>query len=223
MRPLPDEPIAPSEFIEELLPALFADLSLDEAERALELRVGVVMTGPGGGEWTLHLVAGELGIERGRDPDSDLTLLSSVGDWRSALWEGRPGLVADAVTVALRGDRPAGLPHRGDGPVEIPGLSDLRGLVEIVVEDAGDARRAADEGVPSADWRVGILIGPGPIPDAPQASIRLGADEAEAIRRGELHPLEALITGRLRLDGDLGLILQLQAVAMTLSMTTGRG
>ena len=45
--------------------------------------------------------------------------------------------------------------------------------------------------------------------------------KAEAIRVGDLHPLEALITGQLQLDGDLGLILQLQAVAMTLSMTTG--
>jgi putative sterol carrier protein len=56
-----------------------------------------------------------------------------------------------------------------------------------------------------------------PISDSPDASIRLDAEQAEAIRRGELHPVEALITGQLRLEGDLGLIIQLQAIAMLAS------
>ena len=59
--------------------------------------------------------------------------------------------------------------------------------------------------------------------EEPQATITLGAAEADAIRDGSLHPLEALISGQLQLDGDLGLILQLQAVAMTLSMAAGGG
>ena len=62
---------------------------------------------------------------------------------------------------------------------------------------------------------------PGAVPETPQATITLGAAEAESIRSGALHPLEALISGQLQLDGDLGLILQLQAVAMTLSMAAG--
>ena len=69
------------------------------------------------------------------------------------------------------------------------------------------------------DWAIGVQIGEGPVAEIPAATIKLGVAEAEDIRQGRLHPLEALITGRLQLDGDLGLILQLQAVAMTLSLT----
>jgi hypothetical protein len=88
-------------------------------------------------------------------------------------------------------------------------LSEIQGLIEAII---------AGESEEMDDWRVGIRIGPGPIPESPQATILLGTEQADAIRRGDLHPLEALITGQLRLEGDLGLIIQLQAVAMTASM-----
>ncbi|MDC1295824.1 SCP2 sterol-binding domain-containing protein, partial [Myxococcota bacterium] len=82
---------------------------------------------------------------------------------------------------------------------------------------------SSGEGDARMDWAIGVQIGEGPVAETPAATIKLGAAEAEDIRQGRLHPLEALITGRLQLDGDLGLILQLQAVAMTLSMTAGGG
>ena len=62
------------------------------------------------------------------------------------------------------------------------GISDLRGRIEIVIEGAAEA---------DPDWSVGVLIGPGEIPAEPQATITLGAAEADAIRTGDLHPLEA--------------------------------
>jgi hypothetical protein len=88
-------------------------------------------------------------------------------------------------------------------------LRSLRGLVEIRVEQSLGAGAAEP-----ADWRLWVRLGPGIIPAEADATISLGADQAEAIHRGELHPIEALITGQLRLEGDLGLIVQLQAIAM---------
>lgn len=221
MTEFPDQPVSPRDFIEDVVPSLFAELELDEADHAIDLRLGVVLRSDEaalpleqGGSWTLHFVEGELGIAEGRDEASDLTLVQSVRDWRSALWEGRPALVADAVDQLRRGGpeamRPPAPPDGGPRPDPMKGLADLKGLLEAIISD--------DAG---ADWRVGVLIGPGPLPVEPQATIRLGAGQAEAIRTGALHPLEALITGQLQLDGDLGLILQLQAVAMTLSMASG--
>ena len=88
-------------------------------------------------------------------------------------------------------------------------------MIELRIEaDGGDAQ---------GDWRLGILVGGGALPESPQATIRFGMVEAEAIRVGDLHPLEALITGQLQLEGDLGLILQLQAVAMAAASATGGG
>jgi len=210
--PRPSEPVSPRQFFEELVPSLFAELDLGVEQRALDLKLAVCLEGDQGGAWTLHFIAGELGIAEGRDEDAVITLVQQVADWRSALWEGRPGLVSDLVAQVEAGGGPsdatapawAAAGPGASNPRALEGLRDLRGLIEIVV---------ADEAGP--DWRLGILLGPGPIPETAQAVIRIGAAEAEAIRRGTLHPLEALIGGQLRLEGDLGLILQLQAIAMT--------
>jgi putative sterol carrier protein len=89
-------------------------------------------------------------------------------------------------------------------------VSDLEGLIEAVI--AGDPAQTEDADL--VDWKIGVQLGAGPIRDSPDATIQLGHEQAEAIRRGDLHPVEALITGQLRLEGDLGLIIQLQAIAM---------
>ncbi len=237
----PDDPVSSAEFMERVLPVLAADWatgdeppawSADGPARAL--RLGVVLRGTPehadpGGAWTLCAPDGRLEVRTGRDDACELSVIQDVADWRAALWEGWPRLIAEAVET-LRASGPTALlpgplassgsgPKRGAAdatalpPIDpLAGITDLRGLVEAVIE--ADARAAA-----ARDWRVAVLLGPGPIPDAPQATIRLGAMQAEAIREGRLHPLEALITGQLALDGDLGLIIQLQAVATTISMS----
>jgi hypothetical protein len=218
MSGFPTQPVSPRTFFEDTIPALFDEVVLDEAERAVDLKVGVVLRGQEGGErggeWTLHFILGELAIASGRAEDCDVTIVLGVEDWRSALWEGRPGLIADAVgAVAESGPealRSFGDPGAPRNPAAFAGLSELQGLIEAIIA----SEKSEDEA-----WRIGIQLGPGPIPETPQATIRLGADEADAIRRGELHPIEALITGQLRLEGDLGLIIQLQAVAMAASMS----
>jgi hypothetical protein len=54
-------------------------------------------------------------------------------------------------------------------------------------------------------------VGPGEVPQTPTASLSLCADDAAALLGRELGPLEALLSGRLRLDGEVGFLLQLQA------------
>ncbi len=210
--PRPSEPVSPNEFFEDLIPSLFAELDLGVEQRALDLKLAVCLEGEEGGAWSVHFVGGELGIAEGRAEDAAITLIQSVSDWRSALWEGRPGLVSDLVAQLeqVGAVEPAWAGAAGpavSNPRALEGLRELRGLIEISLASEG-----------GADWRLGILLGTGPIPETPQAVIRIGAAEAEAIRRGTLHPLEALIGGQLRLEGDLGLILQLQAIAMTASL-----
>jgi len=212
MSAFPSKPVTPQCFVEEIVPALFAELALDEV-RGVPIKLGLLLRGAQGGEWTLQLGDGALAIRAGRTDDCEITIVQRVEDWRSALWEGRPGLVSDLVDALLKEGSEGFLRGRVDvasrrAPNTLEGLSDIRGLVETVI--------AGDHGAP--DWRLGIQIGVGPIPETPQATIRLGAEQAEAIRRGDLHPVQALIAGELRLEGDLGLILQLQAVAMTAMM-----
>jgi hypothetical protein len=212
----PHEPVSPREFIEEIIPAYFAEMDFDEQADSLDLKLGIKLEGEGGGEWKLHLIEGELGIAVGVSSDCALTVLQTVVDWKAGLWEGRPGLVADAVDQIKSGGLSAqgtkGAAAAPSNPEALRELESLPGRIDAIVE-----------GVDAPDWCIGVHIGPGPIAETPNATLRIGADEAEALRRGDLHPLEALITGQLRLEGDLGLILQLQAIAMAASMSPPSG
>ena len=229
----PPRPVDPGVFVEDVIPALFADLDLTPAERAVELRLGIVLRGGSGGEWTLHFIDGELGIATMRDPACDLSVVLAVEDWRAALWEGTPALVADALAARLRPAQstrptqagPSASPlslARLPDPGALAELRKLRGYLEIRVAASESAKASLSDGDRSGmvrgPWRLGILFGPGELPRSPDASVELGAAQAEAIQRGQLHPLEALMTGELRLEGDLGLILQLQAIAMMASL-----
>ncbi len=208
----PVDPVTPREFVEQVLPELFGAVELEPHELDRELDVGLVLEGADGGDWTVRFSKGTVAVETARRDDVQITLVQRVQDWQAPLWQGRPRLIADGVDrVRAEGAsalRPENAPAPSPDFDPLKGLTDLRGRIEIVIEGAGDA---------GGDWSLGVHIGGGPVPTTADATLSLGADEAEAIRSGELHPLEALITGRLQLDGDLGLILQLQAVAMTLS------
>jgi hypothetical protein len=230
MSVFPTSPVDARIFFEETIPALFDVWVLEEKERAVEVKLGVVLLASDddqGGDWTLHFSAGRLDVSTGRATDCDLTIVQSVSDWRSALWEGHPGLIADGIAVLAKsgpsGLQPVGAEVSAGNPEALKGLSDLKGLIEAVIVDEKTGRPdAADSdahpsGAARADWKIAVQLGSGPISDSPDASIRLDAEQAEAIRRGELHPVEALITGQLRLEGDLGLIIQLQAIAMLAS------
>ena len=213
MATIPENPVSPREFIEDVVPALFADADVATlGHDDFDYKVGVLLSGDDGGAWTLHFVGAELGILSEHAANCHVTIVQSVADWRAALWEGRPALVADGVN-ALREGGVSGLrAARGadmtqGNPAALRELENLPGRIDAIVAGEEDP-----------DWSVGIHIGPGPIAEEPAATIRIGATEADALRTGELHPLEALMTGQLRLVGVFGLILQLQAIAMAASM-----
>jgi hypothetical protein len=79
----------------------------------------------------------------------------------------------------------------------------LRGLVRMCVT-GGDG----------GDWSLGLLLGPGEIPAEPTTTVSIRAEDADALERGELNPLEAFMGGRIQVAGDLALLMQMQAIQM---------
>jgi hypothetical protein len=208
----PAAPIAPSEFFESFLPAAFSEAAVPEDVKGVELELGVKLEGQGGGEWLFRLAAGRLSVAAASREVAAFTVVQSVDDWRGALWEGRGGAIGQQAAAVFR-------PHEGlaaarsgaiaaPTPAALAAMRDLSGLVRLVVT-----------GGEGGDWQVGFKLGPGEIPAEATTTLTLSSEDAAAMQRGELNPLEAFLKGRVRVAGDVTLVMQMQAVQL---QTSGR-
>ena len=53
------------------------------------------------------------------------------------------------------------------------------------------------------------------MPDAPNASVTLADADARALSEGSLAPVEAFLSGRVKVSGDAGLLLKLPGLALS--------
>ena len=217
MPELPTAPIAAQEFLEDFVPAAFAELAAGRPLPETELELGFRLLGEGGGEWVYRVRDGALDVEQADRKRATLTVIQSVDDWRGALWEGRGGIFGRTAVAVLSGSAFDGLREAAgerDSGAALEALEPIRaleGLVRIVL--AGDA---------GGDWSLSIKLGPGGIPDEPNATLTIQAEDAAAIERGELDPLQAFMAGRIEVLGDMTLVLQMQAVLMQALMPPPR-
>ncbi|MGC8627490.1 MAG: SCP2 sterol-binding domain-containing protein [Acidimicrobiales bacterium] len=95
-----------------------------------------------------------------------------------------------------------------------------RGLIALVVEDLGKARRASGSSRPavqySAYWENGAL---GTVvkvcEDKPDLTLRVSAEDAHLMSDGQLAPSVAFMQGRLKAQGDNALLLKVLAWSAT--------
>lgn len=207
MAEFPASPMPPSEFLEEFLPRAFAEADLPGVAKRPTVKLGVRLEGEGGGEWTFQVQDGSLRVRAEPREHAALTIVQSVDDWRGALWGGRGGAIGKLASAVYRPGEPAGAGQLGGGgppsPEALSRLGELDGLLRMVV--------AGGEG---GDWRVGLKLGPGAIPEQPAATVTVAAEDAAAMERGELDPVQAFMAGRLQVEGDVSLLMQVQAIRM---------
>ena len=213
MSELPSQPVSPSEFFEHYLPRAFEELVLPDDVIDLELALGVQLEGEGGGQWRFAFSEGGLEVSSGSREDTLVSLVQSVEDWRGTLWEGRGGAIGRRAAEMIRSGRPP-LPATPSGLPDTPNqqmLDQIRGLdgvIEVTVFD--------DE---EPDWRLCVKLGPGPLPDEATTTVRIASADVAALDSGELDPLQAFMSGRIEVGGDITLVLQLQAIAMQAAMS----
>jgi hypothetical protein len=203
----PPSPIAPERFFAEFLPKALAEQGVPPGAELLEVKLGVELTGAGGGEWLVHLANGSARVTKESRADAAFTVRQSVDDWRGALWEGRGGAIGKQSAALFRpGERPAPGPAglgATPSPAALAQMRALDGVIRVVVS-----------GGPGGDWQVDFKLGPGRIPDTPTTTVTLHAEDAEKMERGELNPMEAFMAGRIQLAGDMTLMMQMQAIQM---------
>ena len=203
MSQLPPAGTSPKEFFEVHVPKAFAANSLSDEAKQVDVTLAVKLDGPGGGEWSFHLKEGSLTVAPGSTDDAAFTVVQSVDDWRGALWEGRGGAFGKQAQALFTPGAGAGAGAGGMSPAALAPLQALRGVIKMVV--------TGDQG---GDWAVAFKLGPGPVPPQPTTTVSISAADAAALERGELDPMQAFMSGRIQVTGDMALLMQMQAIQM---------
>jgi hypothetical protein len=212
MSTFPDAPVSPATFMEEVVPRLFEAGDRPPELLEVDVRLGVRIDGDGGGEWVMHLHGGQLSVSSESREAASFTVVQTVDDWRGALWEGRGGVFGEAAATLFRqggvgGDAAAEaaspVPGSAPDPASIAQLEALNGLIKVVVT-----------GGEGGDWATGFKLGPGAIPEEPSTTIQITDEDARAMQSGELDAMQAFMGGKILVTGDMGLMMQMQAIAM---------
>ena len=201
MPQLPSDPITPQQFMEEFIPSVLADATLDPETK---LDLGVQIDGEGGGQWVLRLSGGGFAVDQTPRDAAAFTLVQTADDWRGALWEGRGGVFGEQASALLT----SGGAGNADAPPPnmkvLEQLEALGGLIQITVT-----------GGEGGDWTTGFKLGPGALPDEPTTHIKIDASDAAAMQSGALDPMQAFMSGKIQVIGDMALMMQMQAIAMS--------
>ena len=201
MPELPSEPLSPKEFMEGFIPAALAEATLD-AET--DVKLGVKLDGEGGGEWVVHLSGGQFKVDATERDVAAFTLVQTVDDWRGGLWEGRGGVFGEQAKTLLTQGGAGGEDAPPPNVKVMEQLEALGGLIQATVT-----------GGEGGDWSIGFKLGPGAIPDEPTTHIKIDAADAEALQSGSLDPMQAFMSGKIQVIGDMALMMQMQAIAMS--------
>lgn len=187
----------PARYLTETIPELFATARghLSDAQRAARLAIGFVLADDRGdtGSWTLRFEDGDLRVEEGVDEDCVLVVRQPLWAWRQA-WREAERSGGDPLAELARNPQQidAALAER---------LRQVHGTLRALVVEG-------DEPV----WEISLRFGRGP--ETPQATVTLRSEDVEAMRSGQLQPQQAMLGGRLRIEGDMALAMQVASLAM---------
>jgi len=166
-----------------------------EDMRRVDASIQVVVDGAGGGRHALNVSAGRMEAADAPAHPPFLTIRHEAGDLEALRRE------AGDSTLAFLGGLAGLAGEMRLTTSRIENLADLAGSIAIEIE--------GDPG-----FRVWLHFGKEMLPDAPACTIRVDSDTYRELRRGELPPHQAFLSGRVRVEGDLDLGIQLALAAL---------
>jgi len=201
MMNLPKAPanITPAKFFSEWLPSqveAFKDMigSLGgDTSAAVAFRI----TGDGGGDWTTLLEKGKVKIEKGIKSDALVTVVMSATNFVEAV----TGQLEDIMqpppgTGDMTPDQAAARAKEN-----MEAIKSIHGSVKGVIED--------DKKPFSAMVKFG-----GELRDEPDVTVTMERTTALAIAKGETNPQAAFMSGQVKIEGDLSILMQLTPILM---------
>jgi hypothetical protein len=188
-QPALPEDVTPEQFFEQMLPMGFAAQSQgggDGAPREATMQYHV--TGAGGGDWTLVISGGQMTCQKG-SADANVTFTVSVDDWRDAV------LGRDGATLGLILPQPR--PGRPDNSARALALKGTMGLE--LSRDGKDP------------FKVEMCFNNAA---TPKTVVKMKLAEFVDLQTGKLNGQEAFMTGKLKVEGDLGFLMQIGQMSM---------
>jgi len=189
-QPTLPENVTPEQFFEQLLPMGFAAQAQTGSDGGTprEATMQYHVTGPGGGDWTLVIKGGEMKTSKGTC-DANVTFTVSIDDWRDAV------LARDGASLGLILPQPR--PGKPDNSARALGLKGTMGL-EL-------SREGKDP------FKVEMCFNNAA---TPKTVIKMKLSEYADMQTGKLNGQEAFMTGKLKVEGDLGFLMQIGQMMM---------
>jgi SCP-2 sterol transfer family len=188
-RPPPD--LAVAELFERWLPEAFAAAGHRAPDDAPTVRASI--SGAGGGAWDVRAEGTTLSVEKaGREPP-DVWIRQSVADLRVAL--GAP----DQDLPALLPDGWSARDLLFADPRDVDLVRQISGRLAFEIHGRRRRRWILDVGFGKA----GVSAG------RPRTTVRIDAATFEGVRAGSIAPMQTVLDGRLKIEGDRGLAMQL--------------
>ena len=189
-QPALSEDVTPDQFFEQMLPMGFAAQAQQGGDGGAprEATMQYHVTGPGGGDWTLVISGGAMKSTKGT-ADAHVTFTVSVDDWRDAV------LGRDGASLGLILPQPR--PGRPDNSARALALKGTMGL-EL-------SREGKDP------FKVEMCFNNSA---TPKTVIKMKLAEYADMQTGKLNGQEAFMTGKLKVEGDLGFLMQIGQMNM---------
>jgi putative sterol carrier protein len=181
--------VTPEQFFEQMLPMGFeANAAANPAQANANLTIQYNITGAGGGEWTVTIKDGKLTSSKGRS-DANVTFTTSFEDWRDAV------LGQNGASLALILPQPR--PGRPDNSARV---REIKGTMAVEL-----AREAMDP------FKVEMSFNNTP---APRCVLKMKLQEYLDMQTGKLNGQEAFMQGRIKVEGDMGFLMQIAMMNM---------
>lgn len=195
----PPAGLAAAQIIEDWLPRAFAGSARRPPPDSPSVRA--TLSGPGGGDWLLQADDEGLHVETrapGRRPDPN------KDEEEPHIWLRQSSPDFQAI-FHIDPDLPELLPN-GAGVME---LLCLEGNTLDLVNQLDGRIRVEIEGRRRRRWTLDVAFGlAGRRAGQPRSTVRIDSDTCEKLASGELAPLQALLGGKLVLQGDRTLVMQ---------------
>lgn len=185
-QPQVSDSVTTEQFFEQLLPMGFhAQAAEGQAPGSITLKY--VVTGDGGGEWFVEIDGGQMKVRKGGGDASITTTLSSTH-----LREAILGQNGAALGLVIPQQRPGRPDNSGRAKM-------LKGTMALDLAREGDP------------FKVEVTFGGAA---QPRCTMKMKLQDYLDMQTGKLNGQEAFMTGKMKVEGDMGFLMQIAALQM---------